>query len=848
MRAFFADGVDKMHVPWAVEGLPTLLHLSLFLFFGGLVIFLFNVHQGVFTCVVLWIGLFSMMYVLITVLPLIRQYSPYYTPLSIPAWFLNASIRRIPYVIVKLLTSLTFITRRYGTRRTWLRCYSLRMRYRGLMLEGLEKMAEEMASKQSSEVDVRILGWTIRALGDDDSLEKFFEAIPGLFKSKLVKHLERDLPRTDLFTFWDALDGLMGRTLSSNSVTQSVKERRDIICRDIISMIPHTNISGLPDNLRSHFDQAPVPIWRLQAMARWFTHKDGYVVECARVGVARNLARMQERDDDWIVLAHDVFGLSERVLQDNIDLGRDDALLATLIDVSRRVIRSGELRLVQALTQFNMRHTLPGLQHDFCTLWNELVQEARNQRLPYTTPVRILREIRHLYIALHQGTDAAPTAFSASTFEFNPILYRPSSYPLCDIASHRPDSTAHVSVPNSTQPDASPYLPSHGGSTVPQQAGQASTIARPPSPSDLTTPGEIGVSCRALSSPPSPVHTSPHPTYASPSGTVAAPPQDILPGATSPHPREGTTTQRDIVTPGAGPDVSEIFSTASKPAPTPTLAPAPTPTPPDLNKLLASYDAGAASASNPLLPASSAVGFFTPAPPPLSSVPAPPTAEIVATGFVCSDDPTSQAPVAPLIQHPDPVPATIIPSTGPDPSDDSDALQSTPSSAYLSQPLEGGKQQDTVVSRAAPDISDIPSTVNTIPLLFPPSPNIVVSDSQSSPTQLSAPSSGMTAAEPSSFVESAPLQPDHFPHALQFPSSSLTTASSHISPQVASGSGVQVTSSIGTPSSHHDTHDLNRAIPMTVLPHSDQLSPPAHDIIAVTLEPEDQAQHERDAL
>ncbi|KAN0116055.1 hypothetical protein V8E52_006361, partial [Russula decolorans] len=41
MRAFFADGLDNMHVPWAVEGLPTLLHLSLFLFFGGLVIFLF---------------------------------------------------------------------------------------------------------------------------------------------------------------------------------------------------------------------------------------------------------------------------------------------------------------------------------------------------------------------------------------------------------------------------------------------------------------------------------------------------------------------------------------------------------------------------------------------------------------------------------------------------------------------------------------------------------------------------------------------------------------------------------------------------------------------------------------
>ena len=62
IREFYANGVDTMHVPWAVEGLPTLLHLSLFLFFGGLVIFLFNVDEEVFSCVVSWIGFFSVVY------------------------------------------------------------------------------------------------------------------------------------------------------------------------------------------------------------------------------------------------------------------------------------------------------------------------------------------------------------------------------------------------------------------------------------------------------------------------------------------------------------------------------------------------------------------------------------------------------------------------------------------------------------------------------------------------------------------------------------------------------------------------------------------------------------------
>jgi hypothetical protein len=109
----------------------------------------------------------------------------------------------------------------------------------------------------------------------------------------------------------------------------------------------------------------------------------------------------------------------------------------------------------------------------------------------------------------------------------------------------------------------------------------------------------------------------------------------------------------------------------------------------------------------------------------------------------------------------------------------------------------------------------------------------------------------MTAAEPSSVVESAQLQPDQIPHALRFPSSSLTTAGwpgSHISLQVASGSGAQLTSSIGTPISHDDAHDINPLIPMTVLPHSDQTARPVHDAVAARLEPEDQVQHELDML
>ena len=62
MRAFFVEGMDKMHIPWAIEGLPTLLHLSVFYFLAGLLIFLFNIDHAVFNSVIWWIVPSSIVY------------------------------------------------------------------------------------------------------------------------------------------------------------------------------------------------------------------------------------------------------------------------------------------------------------------------------------------------------------------------------------------------------------------------------------------------------------------------------------------------------------------------------------------------------------------------------------------------------------------------------------------------------------------------------------------------------------------------------------------------------------------------------------------------------------------
>jgi Family of unknown function (DUF6535) len=574
MRASFAEGVDEMHIPWAVEGLPMLLHLSLFLFFGGLAIFLFNVDREVFIYVVWWIGLFLMVYGLITLLPIIRHDSPYHSPLSTPTWFLYASIHDVTFKI------LAFVTYGFRSYRTSESCED---RYQGRILGGVEKATEETASERSSDIDVQIFDWTISALGDDDSLKSFFEATPGFFNSKLVNlKLERDFPVELVEKFRDASDGFLRRTLSFNSVDDSEKVRRFVIFVNATTQFGRNrdlSIAIMLDQILFEFRcEVPQTAEMGHTLARLFTKNDEDVSAFARGIIAGILVSEQKRNDSWVTLAARVFGLPERDLRDNIALGDDSVLLAILLHVTRQFLRTGyyasDYCTLEALSKLDIRDTLPRLQHEFCTLWNEIAQQARDQE-PLIAPVYTLREIRCLYIALHHGTDAAPTAFSASTDDSDTILLQPSSYPFCNMAS------PHVLVPFPTQPDYNAFNPFSSYSPL------------------ATTTSEIGTTSHGpdMTPPISPVHSDSHPTGASPTAVVAAAPQDITSTATLPHPPEGSEQQdSDVVAPSVEPGTGQIFSTASTHAPTPTLAPIQTSLPYTPSEF---YDAGVASVSNP---------------------------------------------------------------------------------------------------------------------------------------------------------------------------------------------------------------------------------------------------------
>ncbi|KAI0263810.1 hypothetical protein BC834DRAFT_827151, partial [Gloeopeniophorella convolvens] len=69
IRSFYAGGVEKFRVSWAIDALPALLHLSVFLFYAGLSILLFTINLTIFKVVVSWVALCLSLYVVITILP-----------------------------------------------------------------------------------------------------------------------------------------------------------------------------------------------------------------------------------------------------------------------------------------------------------------------------------------------------------------------------------------------------------------------------------------------------------------------------------------------------------------------------------------------------------------------------------------------------------------------------------------------------------------------------------------------------------------------------------------------------------------------------------------------------------
>ncbi|KAF8260513.1 hypothetical protein EI94DRAFT_900289 [Lactarius quietus] len=450
IRAFFAEGVEKSYLPLVVEALPTLLHLSLFLFFAGLVVFLWNVDLTIYKMVLSWIGVFSALYGCATVIPLFRGDSPYYTPLT-PLARVIALVALSAYIVLRalfmILVNCCFCDSCLGVlwgiaistiHRSWL----------GQVLKRMLKTPEEVALESPSEIVTRAFMWTFDSLDEDHELDRFFSNLPGFRTSKVVDDPLPTLTEMKKEKLFGTLLRFLDLTFSSDLLPKDVKIQRAIMCAKACDVAEFSFVSG-----RRLYDKV-IQFWYsgLQTTNFGTIANDSRTenTELLQAIVTTLVAGPQRRDDSWFRhIAPIALGIPETVIRDYAASG-DSLSLAILIYIVRHHlshfrhsswVEFGFRKTLEANSDFNAEDTSPKLRHEFCALWNQVVLKAQNDRDRWMAAL-ILRPIRYIYITLHRNTDSAPTQFSASTRDVDAILDEPSSYPVCNVAGHVHDDSA----------------------------------------------------------------------------------------------------------------------------------------------------------------------------------------------------------------------------------------------------------------------------------------------------------------------------------------------------------------------------------------------------------------------
>ncbi|KAJ7614832.1 hypothetical protein FB45DRAFT_1064488 [Roridomyces roridus] len=149
--SFLYFGLKQFRMHTVVDVIPSLLHGSLLLFFAGLVAFLIPVNQLIMYLMVGTLAIFLLLYLGLTILPVIYLDCPYRTPLSTPLWFM---VQKLSILLWKPMSPSAKMT--------------------------MTEAVVDSAFLDTKYRDHRAIEWTLESLTDDAELLPFVEAIPDV--------------------------------------------------------------------------------------------------------------------------------------------------------------------------------------------------------------------------------------------------------------------------------------------------------------------------------------------------------------------------------------------------------------------------------------------------------------------------------------------------------------------------------------------------------------------------------------------------------------------------------------------------------------------------------------------
>lgn len=176
------QGVLRFRLDTVANIVPLLLHASVFLFFTGLVKFLFQVNNALayplLACVVACV----IVYVTLTLLPLFYRDCPFLTPVSGLLWRFLQALQFISIVSFRRIYKA--ITPNWTPRLMNLKEYVGKCKER--FWGGLQHDLERRAVDASQDLDTYALQWTLKSLREPSELESFIAGIPGFLGSATI--------------------------------------------------------------------------------------------------------------------------------------------------------------------------------------------------------------------------------------------------------------------------------------------------------------------------------------------------------------------------------------------------------------------------------------------------------------------------------------------------------------------------------------------------------------------------------------------------------------------------------------------------------------------------------------
>ena len=538
IHVFFAEGLDKWHVSFIVRIVPVLVHISLFLFFSGLLIWLLKIDLAVFLPTAIWLGICGVGYAGVTLIPIIYHDCPYDSPLS-------SLVRRITVVaktfIPKLcdaclsfappsLSHLGFGTQ--GTDRDELTRRLLSMR------EARVKTALDVPIA----VNYRAFLWTFESLKRDDELERFYGAIPDFCASPGDPLGGFIRPNKDKLS--RALAGMMDRTFSSVLVPESIKQRRIQICMEAVRatkqdlmghwyFLYHVLMKGWQDFLGYAPFGRLVQDWQTD-ITEPATNLFAQCVVSAVVATAlvpcKSWDELVRCHQPWVQLARHHLDVSDVILQDYLTSAQGHSvLLANLncivshitrfklqaVSPQSQVFVLESLKALESMCKFDITATSAPLQHQFCCLWNQLVRNMGDPRL-IDLSAKALQHICKIHSTLHGGASQTIIPGSAVYTECTPNGPHPAQpvpIPPTTTTASGPggNSTYSATSPTTSAPHAhlqSQMTPTTAGPSSHASAptyhnnvimpSNASSTSLPVSLSSTTTPHSAPVATRVI--------------------------------------------------------------------------------------------------------------------------------------------------------------------------------------------------------------------------------------------------------------------------------------------------------------------------------------------------------------